>query len=66
MDYSSAISLAIGLIAGAVFAQGTADTLAKARDKMLSSVPAGPQYTCVETIDRNYFSRKNSPFRQPS
>ena len=54
------MSLAIGLMAAALFAQDTADTLATARDKMLSAVPGARQYSCVETIDRNYFSRKKS------
>ena len=49
--------LAAGFIAMAVFAQDPSDTLAKARDKMLLEVPSSPKYTCVETIDRSYFSR---------
>jgi hypothetical protein len=66
MDYGSAIRLGVGLIASAALAQDSADTLATARDKMLSAVPGGLQYVCVETIDRSYFSRENSSLRQPS
>jgi len=42
-----------------VFAQDPSDTLAKARDKILSAVPGSPAHTCIETIDRSYFSRYN-------
>jgi len=66
MDYGSAVRLGVGLIASAILAQDSADTLATARDKVLSAVPGGPQFACVETVDRNYFSLENPPLRQPS
>lgn len=59
MDYGESVKRAIGLIAIAAFAQDPFDTLQRARDKMLSEIPTRPRYTCVETIDRSYFSRRS-------
>jgi len=59
MDYGEPVKRAIGLIAIAAFAQDPFETLERARDKMLSQIPTRPRYTCVETIDRSYFSRRS-------
>jgi len=59
MDYGESVKRAIGLIAIAAFAQDPFETLQRARDKMLSEIPTRPRYTCIETIDRSYFSRRS-------
>jgi hypothetical protein len=38
-------------------AQDSSDVLAKAREKLLRSIHNLPRYTCIETIDRAYFSQ---------
>jgi len=58
------VKRAIGLIAIAAFAQDPLETLQRARDKMLSEIPT--RYTCVETIDRSYFSRRSLLSSPPS
>jgi len=57
---------AIGLVAIAALAQDPFETLEKARDKMLAEIPTRPRYTCVETIDRSYFSRHSLLASYPS
>jgi hypothetical protein len=46
----------LALLPLAAFAQDAADTLERARDKVLAAVPTTPAFTCIETIDRNYYS----------
>ena len=66
MDYGESVKRAIGLIAIAAFAQDPFETLQRARDKMLAEIPTRPRYTCVETIDRSYFSRRSLLASPPS
>ncbi len=66
MDYGESVKRAIGLIAIAALAQDPSAMLEKARDKMLSEIPTRPRYTCVETIDRSYFSRRSLLASPPS
>lgn len=66
MDYGESVKRAIGLIAIAALAQDPSAMLEKARDKMLSEIPTRPRYTCVETIDRSYFSRRSLFASSPS
>ena len=58
MDYGEPLKRAIGFIAIAAFAQDASETLDRARVKMLAEVPSRPRYSCIETIDRKYFSRE--------
>jgi hypothetical protein len=37
------------------------DVLEQVRDKLIARLPREPRYSCVATIDRSYFSRKNPP-----
>jgi hypothetical protein len=46
----------LALLPLAAFAQDAADTLERARDKILTAVPTAPAFTCIETIDRSYYS----------
>ena len=41
--------------------QDPVDVLEQVRDKLIARLPHGPTYSCVATIDRNYFSRRNPP-----
>ena len=66
MDNGESVKRAIGLIAIAALAQDPFETLQKARDKMLAEIPTRPRYTCVETIDRSYFSRRSLLASYPS
>ena len=59
MDYGSLVKLAIGFVAITVLAQDPSEMLERARYKILSELPSQSQYSCVETIDRSCFSRKN-------
>jgi hypothetical protein len=64
--------LAICLVATAAFAQDPAfaqdasRTLEDVRDKILLKAERLPRYVCAETIDRSYFSRRNTPDPPPS
>ncbi len=66
MDYGEPVKRAIGFIAIAAFAQDPLETLQRARDKMLSEIPTRPRYSCLETIDRSYFSRRSLLVSPPS
>jgi hypothetical protein len=55
------VKRAAWLFALAAFAQDPIETLEKARDKVLSEAPRLSKNVCVETIDRSYFSREESP-----
>src|SRR6476646_3387494 len=66
MAYGDSVKRAIGFIALAAFAQDPFESLQRARDKMLSEIPTRPRYTCVETIDRSYFSRRSLLSSPPS
>jgi hypothetical protein len=57
--------VAIALLRGQS-AQDPADLLEQARDKLIPKLPRGSRFSCVATIDRRYFSRKNAPFLRPS
>jgi hypothetical protein len=46
----------LALLPFATFAQDAADTLERARDKMLAAVPTTASFSCIETIDRSYYS----------
>jgi hypothetical protein len=61
MDHGQPLKRAIGFLAIAAFAQDPSEMLERARGKILSEVPSGPRYSCVETIDRKYFSREVPP-----
>jgi hypothetical protein len=58
--------LAIFLAAQAAFAQDASRLLEQARDKVLMKADRLPRYNCIETIDRSYFSRINTPDPPPS
>ena len=66
MDYGESVKRAMGFIAIAALAQDPSAILEKARDKMRSEIPTRPRYTCVETIDRSYFSRRGLFASPPS
>jgi len=66
MDYGEPLKRAIGFLAIAAFAQDPSETLERARDKMLAEVPSQPRYSCIETIDRKYFSREATAIPRPS
>ncbi len=66
MDYGEPVKRAICFIAIAALAQDPSATLERARNKMLSEIPTRPRYSCVETIDRSYFSRPRLLSSPPS
>ncbi|MGD1094264.1 MAG: hypothetical protein ABSB35_20040 [Bryobacteraceae bacterium] len=47
-------------------AQDPADVLAQVRDKLMPRLPSAPRYTCIATINRSYYSRKNPPLTRRS
>ena len=66
MDHPSKIKRAAWFIALIAFAQDPAGTLEEARGKVLAKAARLPNYVCVETIDRSYFSRRDPPNPPPS
>jgi hypothetical protein len=52
-----ALALLVLSTAGLGRAQDSAEVLARAREKLLGSIHSLPRYTCIETIDREYFSQ---------
>jgi hypothetical protein len=66
MDHGEPVRRAIGLIAITALAQDPSAILEEARNKMLAEIPTRPHYTCIETIDRSYFSRRSLLASPPS
>jgi hypothetical protein len=60
------IYLAASAFATSAFAQDASRTLQQARDKLLLKADHLPTYACVETINRSYFLRTNTPDPPPS
>jgi hypothetical protein len=60
MDNGGALSWALWLTAAALLAQDPSETLEKARGQLLAKASHLPNYTCVETIDRSYYSQPAS------
>src|SRR5580692_7622609 len=58
--------LAIWLAATAALAQDASRPLEEARNKIMAKAAHLPTYACVETIDRSYYSRTNTPDPPPS
>src|SRR5580704_548741 len=52
-----ALALLVLSTAGLGRAQDSSEVLARAREKLLGSIHSLPRYTCIETIDREYFSQ---------
>jgi hypothetical protein len=52
--------------ATAAFAQDASRPLEEARDKIMAKAAHLPTYACIETIDRSYYWRTNTPDPPPS
>jgi len=52
-----ALALLVLSTASLGHAQDSSEVLARAREKLLRSIHSLPRYTCIETIDREYFSQ---------
>jgi hypothetical protein len=57
---------AIWLAAAAALAQDASRPLEETRNKIMAKAAHLPTYACVETIDRSYYSRTNTPDPPPS
>src|SRR5271169_3121583 len=57
--------VALGLFS-ALAAQDPSDKLEEVRDRLRSAIPSGPQYVCVQTMERSYFNLRGLPIRPPS
>ena len=52
-----ALALIVLSMAGLGRAQESSEVLARAREKLLRSIHSLPRYTCIETINREYYSQ---------
>jgi hypothetical protein len=60
VDYGGALKWAPWLTAATLLAQDPSETLEKVRAELLAKASRLSSYTCVETIDRSYFSQPAS------
>jgi len=66
LEFALAISVGTALVINGQAPRDPEEVLAHARDKILDRTDRLPNYICVQTVDRQYFKRKNPEYPIPS